>query len=136
MFNHFLARFWSKDHEAAGCEEIFLDYLNNVSTLTAVFFAFYVMDGVLNDLIHRREYYKQYNKKKEPEEEQRDEEYLEDESGNRVTSRGRRLEQRNNKRSNIDWNDDCYVCGEPGDLICCDTCPNVAHLECVDLKVI
>ena len=34
----------------------------------------------------------------------------------------------------IKWNDDCYKCGEEGDLLCCDTCPNVAHLACIGLK--
>lgn len=39
------------------------------------------------------------------------------------------------KRKNIDWHDECYVCYEVGDLICCEDCPNVVHLSCAKLKV-
>jgi len=38
------------------------------------------------------------------------------------------------KNSDIEWGDECYICGEGGNLLCCDTCPNVVHLECVGLK--
>jgi hypothetical protein len=34
-----------------------------------------------------------------------------------------------------DWGETCYVCGEYGDLLCCDTCTNVAHLFCACLDV-
>jgi len=33
-----------------------------------------------------------------------------------------------------EWNNECYICGEGGEVLCCDTCPNVVHLECVGLK--
>ena len=29
------------------------------------------------------------------------------------------------------WQGECYVCGAPGDLVCCAGCPAVAHPECV-----
>ena len=29
-------------------------------------------------------------------------------------------------------NEQCPVCGEGGEVICCDTCPAVYHLECVN----
>lgn len=28
---------------------------------------------------------------------------------------------------------ECGVCGEPGDLICCEVCPSVYHLQCLEL---
>lgn len=28
---------------------------------------------------------------------------------------------------------ECGVCGEPGDLICCEVCPSVYHLHCLEL---
>ena len=31
-------------------------------------------------------------------------------------------------------NEHCPVCLEGGEVICCDTCPAVYHLECVELK--
>ena len=30
--------------------------------------------------------------------------------------------------------DACEECGEFGEMICCDTCPGVYHLECVKIK--
>lgn len=30
--------------------------------------------------------------------------------------------------------DECGVCGEFGDMICCDSCPKVFHIECLKLK--
>ncbi|OMJ96271.1 hypothetical protein SteCoe_250 [Stentor coeruleus] len=30
---------------------------------------------------------------------------------------------------------ECGVCGEPGKLICCEACPSVYHLSCLNLKI-
>lgn len=35
----------------------------------------------------------------------------------------------------IKWNNECFVCEDGGDLILCEKCPNVAHIECVNLTV-
>lgn len=32
----------------------------------------------------------------------------------------------------IHYDDHCRVCHRLGDLLCCETCPAVFHLECVD----
>lgn len=31
-------------------------------------------------------------------------------------------------------NDECAMCGESGEVLCCDYCPKVYHLKCVGLK--
>jgi hypothetical protein len=31
-------------------------------------------------------------------------------------------------------NDFCFKCGEGGDLLCCDGCPNAAHKQCIGMK--
>ena len=36
------------------------------------------------------------------------------------------------RKKMIEWNDDCYICDEPGHVICCENCPNVAHLACIE----
>ncbi|XP_022664075.1 histone-lysine N-methyltransferase NSD2-like isoform X4 [Varroa jacobsoni] len=35
------------------------------------------------------------------------------------------------KKVNMDW---CHVCGETGDLVCCDVCPVCVHPECVNIS--
>ena len=34
-------------------------------------------------------------------------------------------------RENLNF---CLVCDNPGDLICCDICPNSFHLKCIGVK--
>ncbi|TMW60247.1 hypothetical protein Poli38472_000289 [Pythium oligandrum] len=33
-----------------------------------------------------------------------------------------------------DWEEDCYICTEGGELLCCDGCPRVFHFTCVGLR--
>lgn len=49
-------------------------------------------------------------------------------------TRGRRPNAAKGKQSK-EWRETCYICGEFGDLICCDKCTNVAHLFCACLEV-
>ena len=37
------------------------------------------------------------------------------------------------KRKLIQWNVKCMYCHEFGELLCCEECPNVAHLACAKL---
>ena len=30
----------------------------------------------------------------------------------------------------------CLVCGDGGDLLCCDACPNAVHPTCVSLETV
>lgn len=34
------------------------------------------------------------------------------------------------------WDNNCYVCSKPGEVICCEGCSKVAHLKCLKLRVI
>lgn len=50
----------------------------------------------------------------------------------------RHLESRHNKKrySITRHFDECFLCDEGGELITCDACPHVFHLDCVGLKVL
>ena len=38
------------------------------------------------------------------------------------------------KKKYIEWNETCMKCGDFGELICCEDCPNVTHLKCAGLR--
>lgn len=44
--------------------------------------------------------------------------------------------QPNKKRSLMRHFDECFLCDEGGDLVTCDICPHVYHLECVGMKAL
>ena len=49
----------------------------------------------------------------------------------------RDLESRSSKKRSIMRHyDECFLCDEGGELITCDVCPHVFHLDCVGLKVL
>jgi bromodomain adjacent to zinc finger domain protein 1A len=33
-----------------------------------------------------------------------------------------------------EWEEDCYICSEGGELLCCDGCPHVFHYSCIGLR--
>ncbi|KAL4163683.1 hypothetical protein KRP22_005111 [Phytophthora ramorum] len=38
-------------------------------------------------------------------------------------------------RESVDeWEEDCYICREGGELVCCDGCPHVFHYPCIGLR--
>jgi len=39
-------------------------------------------------------------------------------------------------KRNFKWKEICYICSAYGDLICCDSCSNVAHLFCACIEVL
>ena len=36
--------------------------------------------------------------------------------------------------SEIEWDEYCYVCQDGGNVMCCETCPQVAHYQCLGLR--
>ena len=39
------------------------------------------------------------------------------------------LKDKNAKPLNVDW---CTICSDSGNLVCCESCPNAFHTECID----
>jgi hypothetical protein len=52
----------------------------------------------------------------------------------KTKTRGRRANVPKDLKAK-EWQENCYICGEYGDLICCEKCTNVAHLFCACLEV-
>jgi hypothetical protein len=140
-------RLWSKEFESYNLEDIYLEYLNSVNSFPMLHICIDLFEIILNDLSKRREYFKKRNddfvydnklignsgeKKKELNIMLDDNDSSYNEGG--VKTRLRKNLQK--KKKTIDWNDRCMHCGEYGDLICCEDCPNVAHLECTKLNKI
>ena len=136
-------RLWSKDFEAYNLEYIYIEYLNSVNSFPMLHICIDMFEIVLNDLSKRREYFKKRNEElsgdanKNAYDKKELKIYLEenDSSYNNNNNSGRpglrKTLQR--KKKMIDWNDKCMACGEYGDLMCCEDCPNVIHLSCTKL---
>ena len=139
-------RLWSKEFESYNLEDIYLEYLNSVNSIPMLHICIDMFEIVLNDLSKRREYFKKRNddfvydnkiigsnsNEKKKELNVLLEDFDDDSSYNEgVKTRLRKNLQK--KKKTIDWNDRCMFCGEYGDLMCCEDCPNVAHLECTNL---
>ena len=63
FFINFLAKVWSSDYQSIDLEEYFLIYMDNIRSLKSIIFAGLFYEGIIKDLIKRREVYKLYKKK-------------------------------------------------------------------------
>lgn len=52
--------------------------------------------------------------------------------GFRQTKRGKEIDEK--QEATEDENDECEVCGKPGDLLICDGCEKSYHIQCVNLE--
>ncbi|KAG7389403.1 hypothetical protein PHYBOEH_007513 [Phytophthora boehmeriae] len=44
-------------------------------------------------------------------------------------------DENGSRRESVDeWEEDCYICTEGGELLCCDGCPHVFHYSCIGLR--
>ena len=134
-------RLWSKDFEAYNLEDIYLEYLNSVNSIPMLHICIDMFEIVLNDLSKRREYFKKRNEELSGDINKNNDKkdlkiYLEenDSSYNNNAGRPGLRKTLQKKKKMIDWNDKCMICGEYGDLMCCEDCPNVAHLSCTKLS--
>ena len=140
-------RLWSKEFESYNLEDIYLEYLNSVNSIPMLHICIDMFEIVLNDLSKRRKKKKKRNddfvydnkivgnnsNEKKKELNVLLEDFDDDSSYNEGVKTRLRKNLQKNKKKTIDWNDKCMFCGEYGDLMCCEDCPNVAHLECTNL---
>ena len=133
-------RLWSKDFEAYNLEDIYIEYLNSVTSFPMLHICIDMFEIVLNDLSKRREYFKKRGEElgdvnKNNNDKKDVKIYLEEneESYNNSGRPGLRKTLQKKKKM-IDWNDRCMFCGEYGEVLCCEDCPNVAHLSCTQLN--
>jgi hypothetical protein len=142
------AKLWSRDFDSLNAEQYFKEYVIQINSTNQVFFAYFVFSGVVIDLISRREVYKMFKKKDDAQDEPQsaekknnfdlDEYYYDSDKKVNIDlgcTRSRRLLSRRENKKHEEWNDICYICGDHGHLICCDSCKNVCHLACAGLKV-
>ena len=135
-------RLWSKEFESYNLEDIYIEYLNSADSLPMLHICIDVFEIILNDLSKRREYFKKrnddfvYDNKIVGNNEKKKEMNIMLDDNDSSYNEGTRTRLRRNvqkKKKTIDWNDKCMFCGDYGDLMCCEDCPNVAHLECTKL---
>ena len=117
------AKLWSKEFESYSLENIYLQYLEKVNNFPMLHFSIDIFEVILYDLNKRRDFYKKKN-----------EELLVDINQNKNEKKEENNDYRKKRKKMIDWNEKCLYCNEYGDLICCEDCPNVAHLSCAKLK--
>lgn len=43
-------------------------------------------------------------------------------------------EESEDEQTSREWDEYCFVCNDGGNVICCDGCTNVAHLNCLKMK--
>ena len=134
-------RLWSKEFESYNLEDIYIEYLNSVNSFPMLHICIDMFEIILNDLSKRREYFKKRNEdlltdaNKNNDNKKDLKIYLdENDSSNNNSGRPGLRKTLQKKKKMIDWNDKCMFCGEYGDLMCCEDCPNVAHLYCTKLN--
>lgn len=161
-------KLWSRDFENYSLEDLFVQYLHEVTSFQMILFGIFIFTAVCIDLGKRRDYYKKKNEElieeatkvdnhkvnsntKECEkdnsneielgiesvQDNNDEDYT---TSNKYSSKLRKStvnqysKNDKDKKKYIEWNETCMKCGDFGELICCEDCPNVTHLKCAGLR--
>uniref|UniRef100_M4BIH2 PHD-type domain-containing protein n=1 Tax=Hyaloperonospora arabidopsidis (strain Emoy2) TaxID=559515 RepID=M4BIH2_HYAAE len=57
----------------------------------------------------------------------------------RAAKRKKQVEEADDEDGHVlesvdEWEEDCYLCSEGGELVCCDGCPHVFHYSCIGLR--
>ena len=130
-------KLWTKEFETYNFEKIYLEYLRNVKSIPQIFICLNLFEIIVIELNRRRELYKKKGDNLLMEAIRNDENRVNNENlAKNAMESFKTMEfkkPKGKKKKLIDWNVKCMVCHEYGELLCCESCPNVAHLKCAKL---
>ena len=130
-------KLWTKEFETYNIEKIYLDYLRKVKGIPQVIICVNIFEIIVNELNKRRDVNKKKGDNFIPEIIKNDENKINFENINKNGIEGLNNIQikkpKVKKKKLIEWNVKCMFCHEFGELLCCEDCPNVAHLNCAKL---
>ena len=126
-------KLWTKEFETFNIEKIYLEYLKNVKSIPQLLICLTLFEMMIIELNKRRDMCKRKGDNFIPEIVKNDENKNNGENGkdnyNKIVIKKPDVK----KRKLIQWNVKCMFCHEFGELLCCEECPNVAHLACAKL---
>ena len=127
-------KLWTKEFETFNIEKIYLEYLKNVKSIPQILICLNLFEMMIIELNKRRDMCKRKGDNFIPEIVKNDENKNNGENNkdnyNKIVIKKPDIK----KRKLIQWNVKCMYCHEFGELLCCEECPNVAHLACAKLK--
>ena len=127
-------KLWTKEFETFNIEKIYLEYLKNVKSIPQILVCLNLFEMMIIELNKRRDMCKRKGDNFIPEIVKNDENKNNGENNkdnyNKIVIKKPDIK----KRKLIQWNVKCMYCHEFGELLCCEECPNVAHLACAKLK--
>ena len=126
-------KLWTKEFETFNIEKIYLEYLKNVKSIPQILVCLNLFEMMIIELNKRRDMCKRKGDNFIPEIVKNDENKNNGENNkdnyNKIVIKKPDIK----KRKLIQWNVKCMYCHEFGELLCCEECPNVAHLACAKL---
>ena len=126
-------KLWTKEFETFNIEKIYLEYLKNVKSIPQILICLNLFEMMIIELNKRRDMCKRKGDNFIPEIVKNDENKNNGENNkdnyNKIVIKKPDIK----KRKLIQWNVKCMYCHEFGELLCCEECPNVAHLACAKL---
>ena len=130
-------KLWTKEYETYNIEKIYLEYLKNAKSIPRIIICTSMFEIVVNELNTRREFSKKKGDNFIPEIMKNDENKINfGEMNNNGLEGLTNIEIKNpkiKKKTLIEWIVKCMFCHEFGELLCCEDCPNVAHLSCAKM---
>ena len=127
-------KLWTKEFETFNIEKIYLEYLKKVKNIPQYLICLSLFEMMIIELNKRRDMCKRKGDNFIPEIVKNDENKNNGENNkdnyNKIVIKKPDVK----KRKLIQWNVKCMYCHEFGELLCCEECPNVAHLACAKLN--